>query len=127
MWPDTEKQLSGNISGYSLTQLVITSTGAKYVQAGEPSAGTTILDDFDTSSLIPTKQYGYWKTLTYTIANNNNSTSYFNVGLGENTFSSITNVDSTGGLDADFNVAGANYDIGGNSIGNIYFLNGGFQ
>lgn len=79
MWPDTQKELSGNISGYTLSELVLANTGSKYAQSGEPSGITTVLNDFDTSSIISGKQYGYWKTLTYTVTNTNNSTSYFNV------------------------------------------------
>ena len=52
MWANVEKQISGNISGYTLNELTLSNTGAKYQQSGEPSSATTVTDDFDTSTLI---------------------------------------------------------------------------
>lgn len=126
-WADTMLSFSGKTSGYNSSNLTLTMSTTKYKSALEPTANTTVVNDFDTSTLDGASKW-YWKALVYTITNPNTSETYFKPMFTDDYGEySISPVNSTGGTDGDFSIPLKNIDIWLNGVGNFYYNNGDFS
>lgn len=132
-WTHAGINVTGKAALYSSPVLTATYSAASK-QTLEPAAVGSA-DNFGTSTRIGTGgTYGYWKSLTYTIANPDTKTAFFRVFLsGEGLMTDAdalvkptadgANPDTASTFVAASN-PGAVYDLGGNGVGNVVWENG---
>jgi len=128
-WPDTEIPFKWNAGWYATwIPLIVTTLATKYKQIWEPTEDTITQYDFDESTIMSWSLYGYWKALTFNIANPNSTDSYFKPYFLDKTWNKyvVDMVNSSAWSNADFSWSGKSIDLLNNWIGNFYRNNWDF-
>lgn len=128
-WPDTTIPFNGNASWYTTwVPIVVTTLATKYKQAWEPTASTITQNDFDESTIMSWSSFGYWKALTFNIANPNAFDSYFKPYFLDKLWNKfvVDTVNSSAWTNADFSWSGKSIDLLNNWVGNFYRNNWDF-